>query len=103
MNKKIPIKLKPHHPVPPPAPRPVFAGWSLTILPPVPCSLKAPGDHRNDLEKPPSHETVCLDLQGGAGSLQTPPFLQEGAVGLQLLAPSCAGSEAEPRALLPLL
>lgn len=40
-NKKNLFKLNPS-----PAPRPVFAGWSLTILPHVPCSLKAPGDHR---------------------------------------------------------
>lgn len=45
MNKKnIPVKLKSHHS--PPAPRPVCAGCCLTILPHVPCSLKAPGDHR---------------------------------------------------------
>lgn len=71
MNKKIPIKLKPHHPVPPPAPRPVFAGWSLTILPHVPGSLKAPGDHRCGLSPfsllslfPGLHQEVFIKCQG---------------------------------------
>lgn len=46
----------------------------------------------NGLVKSPSRKIGCLDFQVGAGSLQTSLLLQEGAVGFQLLPPSCSGS-----------
>lgn len=69
MDKKIPIKLRPHHSIPLTGPRPVFPVWSLTIHQ-VPCSLKAPGDHRHGMSPslllflfPGLHQEVFIKCQ----------------------------------------
>lgn len=48
-GQKVPIKLRLHLSIPLTGPRPVFSGWSLTVLPHTPWSLKAPGDHKHGM------------------------------------------------------
>lgn len=69
-QKKIPIKLRPHYSIPLTCPRLVFPGWSLTILHHVPCSLKAPGDHKHGMSPsfllflfPGLHQEVFIKCQ----------------------------------------
>lgn len=69
-KKKVLIKLRPHPFISLTSLRPVFPGWSLTILHHVPCSLKAPDDHKHGMSPsfllflfPGLHQEVFIKCQ----------------------------------------